>query len=104
MDIEQIKREVFHAVYDTQITQPSGIFEAIDYLHSRGYLGGVPEGYCVVPKEPTDKIISAAEDCGDDEYGGTAEEGDIYMGTNYNMAEVYKAMIAAAPKGETKCY
>lgn len=104
MDIEQIKREQEGPVCAELDTYSNGWVDCVNYLHSRGYLGGVPEGYCVIPKELTDKMISAAEDCGDDEYGGTAEEGDIYMGTNYNMAEVYKAMIAAAPKGETKCY
>lgn len=45
MDIEQIKREVIDYLAETRefAFSFSDIHDAIDYLHSRGYFGGVPD-------------------------------------------------------------
>lgn len=53
-DIEQIKREASEYVF--KINTPSHsrsdfaiyLHQYIDYLHSRGYFGGVPDGYVLV--------------------------------------------------------
>lgn len=95
-NIEQIKREASEYVF--KINTPSHsrsdfeiyLHQYIDYLHYRGYFGGVPDGYVLVPKEPTAEMIK----CGDD-----------YSEKWFNVCstgEVYRVMLAAAPKGETK--
>lgn len=52
--------------------------------------GDVPEGYVLVPREPTEEMQKAAE------------ASDIASDFNYpwQYVELYKAMIAAAPEGE----
>ena len=61
--------------------------ECIDYLHSRGYLGGVADGYVLVPKEPTTNMCDA----------GVSIFDCINNGDDYGAEQIYKAMIAAAP-------
>ena len=88
VDIEQIKREVHE-----ELGYPEHpISRVIDHLHSRGYLGGVPGGYVLVPKEPTLTMLQA----------GQFAWFDIKKDALDRFPETYKAMIAAAPKGETK--
>ena len=58
----------------------------IDYLASRGYLGGVPDGYVLVPKEPTDEMLNAPST----------------IIQTYGAGLIWQRMIAAAPKGEMK--
>lgn len=41
-DIEQIKRECF-SIIDLTDQPRIAVDKTIDYLHARGYLGGVPE-------------------------------------------------------------
>lgn len=94
MDIDQIKREALEeqglSLVDVMTTGDTlkkyAIIYAIDYLHSRGYLGGVPDGYVCVPKQPTTEILNAMCDCDDDA----------------PWIDLWEAAIAAAPKGETK--
>ena len=57
MDIEQIKREVFANIPIEDICVANA---TIDYLHSRGYLGGVPEWQT---------IETAPKDCCIDTFG-----------------------------------
>lgn len=93
MDIEQIKREVGHKLSGLipHSYSDNTMLNTIDYLHSRGYLGGVPDGYVCVPKDPTEHM----KNCGWAAF-------QTFTRTGRAEYEIYKAMIAAAPKGETK--
>ena len=56
--------------------------------YEAGKRAGIPEGWVVVPKEPTGKQVRAMED-------------QWMCGSSMDMAKrEYKAMLAAAPKGE----
>ncbi|EIC8310330.1 DUF550 domain-containing protein [Salmonella enterica] len=55
-----------------------------------------PDGYALVPVEPTDKMIVAAMDSDDVTYN---ESDDTVFYVHHR--EIYKAMLAAAPKPET---
>ena len=93
VDVEGLKREVLEAqglylgeamsMGDT--LKKKAVLAAIDHLAARGF--GVPEGYALVPIEPTDEILNAI-----------AEQCDGYN-ENYYF-DIYKAMIKAAPKKE----
>lgn len=86
LDIEQIKREVHE-----ELGYPEHpISRVIDYLHQRGYLGGVID-------EPTTRMNEAGKRKLDELFNHGKDNTD-----HVHAALVYKAMIAAAPKGETK--
>ena len=91
-DIEQIKREVGDKLSKLipHSYSDNTMLNTIDYLHSRGYLGWVPDGYVLVPKEPTENMRHA---------GMMA-----FIEAKYaeGMTDAYKVMISAVPKGETK--
>ncbi|HIA5035423.1 TPA: hypothetical protein ACWQNP_002449, partial [Salmonella enterica] len=55
-----------------------------------------PDGYALVPVEPTDEMIVAAMDSDDVTYN---ESDDTVFYVHHR--EIYKAMLAAAPKPET---
>lgn len=55
----------------------------------------VPDGYALVPVEPTDEMIVAAMDSDDVSYN---ESDDTVFYVHHR--EIYKAMLAAAPKPE----
>ena len=82
--IEEIKREVFEFIlnYEGDLLTT----DLIDYLHSRGYLGGAPDGYVLVPKEPTDEMLNAPST----------------IIQTYGAGLIWQRMIAATPKLETK--
>ncbi|EJN6575530.1 hypothetical protein NQM15_003187 [Salmonella enterica] len=54
-----------------------------------------PDGYALVPVEPTDEMIAAAMDSDDVTYN---ESDDTVFYVHH--CEIYKAMLAAAPKPE----
>lgn len=56
----------------------------------------IPDGYALVPVEPTDEMIVAAMDSDDVTYN---ESDDTVFYVHHR--EIYKAMLAAAPKPET---
>ena len=88
VDIERIKEEVCDITNYRSVV----VNKIIDYLHSRGYFGGVPDGYVLVPKEPTTNMCNA----------GVSKFDCINNGDDYGAEQIYKSMIAAAPKGEAK--
>lgn len=53
--------------------------------YEAGKRDAIPEGWVLVPKKPTDKMVEAAN--------------TLAQGTG-RWISIYKAMIAAAPKGE----
>lgn len=53
----------------------------------------IPDGYALVPVEPTDEMIEAAMNCEDVTYN---ESDDTVFYVHHR--EIYKAMLAAAPK------
>ncbi|EOV0253883.1 hypothetical protein ACOIWS_005673, partial [Salmonella enterica] len=55
----------------------------------------IPDGYALVPVEPTDEMIVAAMDSDDVSYN---ESDDTVFYVHHR--EIYKAMLAAAPKQE----
>ncbi|ECR8549369.1 hypothetical protein F2D81_18075 [Salmonella enterica] len=56
----------------------------------------IPDGYALVPVEPTDEMIVAAMDSDDVTYN---ESDDTVFYVHH--CEIYKAMLAAAPQPET---
>ncbi|EJA5989133.1 hypothetical protein OD507_005307, partial [Salmonella enterica] len=56
----------------------------------------IPDGYALVPVEPTDEMIVAAMDSDDVTYN---ESDDTIFYVHHR--EIYKAMLAAAPQQET---
>ncbi|ENJ3383382.1 hypothetical protein AB1B75_004888 [Salmonella enterica] len=56
----------------------------------------IPDGYTLVPVEPTDEMIVAAMDSDDVTYN---ESDDTVFYVHH--CEIYKAMLAAAPQPET---
>ncbi|EEL9689761.1 DUF550 domain-containing protein [Salmonella enterica] len=56
----------------------------------------IPDGYTLVPVEPTDEMIAAAMNCEDVSYN---ESDDTVFYVHHR--EIYKAMLAAAPHQET---
>lgn len=81
IDIEQIKREVFANIPIEDICVANA---TIDYLHSRGYLGGVPKDI-LEPLHQKAVHRTYEYQCG-------------YL----DCLNDAKGLIAAAPKGETK--
>lgn len=61
MTLDDIKRQVIDKLCETRefAISYSDIHDAIDYLHSRGYFDGVPDGYVAVPKCTVDKLTIA---------------------------------------------
>lgn len=57
----------------------------------------IPDGYVLVPVEPTDEMIVAAMDSDDVTYN---ESDDTVFYVHHR--EIYKAMLAAAPQPEVK--
>ncbi|EBD3313983.1 hypothetical protein KRB52_003785 [Salmonella enterica] len=57
----------------------------------------IPDGYALVPVEPTDEMIAAAMNCEDVTYN---ESDDTVFYVHHR--EIYKAMLAAAPQPEVK--
>ncbi|HFG8666879.1 TPA: hypothetical protein ACJW36_000859 [Salmonella enterica subsp. enterica serovar Anatum] len=57
----------------------------------------IPDGYALVPVEPTDEMIVAAMDSDDVTYN---ESDDTVFYVHHR--EIYKAMLAAAPQPEVK--
>lgn len=57
----------------------------------------IPDGYVLVPKEPTDEMIVAAMDSDDVTYNDS-DDTVFYV----HHREIYKAMVAAAPQQEGK--
>lgn len=57
----------------------------------------IPDGYALVPVEPTDEMIAAAMNCEDVTYN---ESDDTVFYVHH--CEIYKAMLAAAPQPEVK--
>lgn len=91
-DIEQIKREVHE-----ELGYPEHpISRVIDYLHSRGYLGGVPDGYVLVPKEAVDIILNCIE------LNMSNYDEDQVCELNDAVIEC-AALISAAPRSELLC-
>lgn len=90
-NIEQIKREVHE-----ELGYPEHpISRVIDYLASRGYLGGVADGYVCVPKEAVDIILNCIE-----LNMSNYDEDDV---CELNDAVIECAtLIVSAQKGETK--
>lgn len=52
------------------------------------------EGWVMVPIEPTEEMLKAANDQGYEQYDGE----ENYCGTSYDMGEVWKAMLGALIK------
>ena len=64
-----------------------------DTTDARAYLAGCtaarrPDGWVMVPREPTEAMIKAA----------WADLGDTYQRSTRNLADAYRAMLSAAPK------
>ncbi len=91
-NIEQIKREVQN-IFTEEHRYVVGM--AVSYLHSRGYLGGVPGGYVLVPKEAVDIILN----CIELNMSNYNEDQDCEL--NDDVIEC-ATLIAAAPQGENK--
>ncbi|WP_407084635.1 hypothetical protein [Pluralibacter gergoviae] len=62
--------------------------------YEAGNSPAIPDGYAMVPKEPTDEMIAAAMDC-DDVLFNSDETFCVQFGN------IYDAMIAAAPQEVT---
>ena len=106
-NIEQIKREV-SGIYldDCELLPWVIVHETIDYLHSRGYLGGVPE-WQPIETAPKDKPILVCQS----QNGivrtarGVNDRGDWITGPSpmdYIVKITHWMPLPAAPKGETK--
>ncbi|EAO8774006.1 DUF550 domain-containing protein [Salmonella enterica] len=68
----------------------------VKYIPLSGNSPVIPDGYALVPVEPTDEMIVAAMDSDDVTYN---ESDDTVFYVHHR--EIYKAMLAAAPKPET---
>ncbi|WP_254877996.1 hypothetical protein [Salmonella enterica] len=68
----------------------------VKYIPLSGNSPVIPDGYALVPVEPTDEMIVAAMDSDDVTYN---ESDDTVFYVHH--CEIYKAMLAAAPQPET---
>lgn len=80
--------EIFADGYNAAM-QSFGNSEQLDFP-------AIPDGYALVPVEPTDEMIVAAMDSDDVTYN---ESDDTVFYVHHR--EIYKAMLAAAPQQET---
>lgn len=64
---------------------------------ARDYLPTVPDGYKLVPAEPTPEMCNV-QHVGVDVYTGMADNGESYSIGGADAAKVYRAMLALAPK------
>ncbi|HIF3244892.1 TPA: molecular chaperone DnaJ [Salmonella enterica] len=69
----------------------------VKYIPLSGNSPVIPDGYALVPVEPTDEMIVAAMDSDDVTYN---ESDDTVFYVHHR--EIYKAMLAAAPQPEVK--
>lgn len=116
-NIEQIKREV-SGIYldDCELLPWVIVHETIDYLHSRGYLGGAPEWQLIETAPRTGETIMIFDSYSDykgiDGYGICTARWD-YSLRWWIMHQRYSNVISLinpthwqplpdAPKGETK--
>lgn len=88
VDVEGLEKKLLAELLDVNWAEyglgPAGVVAwVLDHLQAQGFIGGVPEGYVMVPIEPTEEMEKA----------GQAEMGTA--GT-YGFVPLYKAMIQAA--------
>ena len=93
VDVEGLKREVKDLLLaESHWFEDDLLDEAIDHLAAQGYIG-VPEGWKLVPIEPTDEMLKSAyelqNECAIFNYGGSP-----------TFEQYYSVMIKAAPKKE----
>ncbi len=73
------------------------------YLASFAQPSAVPDGWQIVPKEPTPEMVRAADDvneCERKEFKANAVPGDAWGHITFACA--YRAMLAAAPQPDNK--
>ncbi|HBT3849069.1 TPA: hypothetical protein MBK66_001550 [Klebsiella pneumoniae] len=70
---------------------PEDMVEIMERLLSACNSPAIPDGYVMVPKEPTDEMIAAAMNCEDVLFNS-----DDSFGVQF--VNIYEAMLAAAPK------
>ncbi|HIE2916812.1 TPA: DUF551 domain-containing protein [Salmonella enterica] len=68
----------------------------VKYIPLSGNSPVIPDGYALVPVEPTDEMIEAAMNCDDVTYN-KSDDTVFYV----HHREIYKAMLAAAPQQGT---
>lgn len=68
----------------------------VKYIPLSGNSPVIPDGYALVPVEPTDEMIEAAMNC-DDVTHNKSDDTVFYV----HHREIYKAMLAAAPQQGT---
>lgn len=104
VDIEQIKREVFKTTGYDETCYPytaDALDKAIDYLHSRGYLGGVPE-WQPIETAPQGVWILAATRYGVNQVCWHSTEQSWVSAGQDKYKCTHWMPLPAAPKGETK--
>lgn len=96
VDVEDFERDLKHRLSEEHPQHKSVIDmvveTTINELEAKGHLTAIPEGYALVPIEPTEKmLVNVGTMEGYDGANGQADNDHI---------EWYKAMIAAAQEGE----
>lgn len=100
VDVEVLKRDtsMIGVLYSNgdidKIGEIQGWNECIDHLHQQGHLRAIPEGYALVPVEPTLTMVE----------GGEKTINNILAYEDQRLTNklhrLYKVMIQAAPKHE----
>ena len=71
--------------------EDQGSAPALSQPRSHGNDGGLPEGWALVPREPTEEMVRAAGESGD------SFDIDDFEGVSFYPARIYHTMLAAAP-------
>lgn len=95
-ELEDLIRMIDTCIKSSVVPSNAVLKTAKSLRHTQGLLGGVPEGYVMVPVEPKSSQVADAMDIFNLE--GSSTKVFERDGFEHTLVRFYKAMIAAAPE------